>query len=270
MQLVELQRILPELERAGYALFAVSYDPVAVLAEFADRHSIVFPMLADEGSRVIDEVGVLDRDLAAHHEAMGTATRDDQQGVAYPVTFAIGSDGRVEGKTVEENYRLRDNGRRLVERLTGVSTPVAGVERETRRGVLHAQLQLDGSTYFTYQRQDLHVGLTVAPDWHVYGPVVPAGYTPLRVAIASKPSGVQAGNVDWPETTSLVIAGLEERFEVYRSRVDLVVPLDMIVRRGTGDLLLDVRIDFQACNEIKCLPPSTLIMSMAVPEAPVP
>src|SRR4029450_5368833 len=39
-QVVQLQQVLPRLEAARVALFAVSYDPVAMLRAFADKQAI--------------------------------------------------------------------------------------------------------------------------------------------------------------------------------------------------------------------------------------
>ena len=64
-QLVQLQRDLPVLKKAGLGLAAISYDSPAVLADFATRQDITFPLLSDQDSRVIGEFGVLDRDTLA-------------------------------------------------------------------------------------------------------------------------------------------------------------------------------------------------------------
>ena len=61
---MELQQRAPEIEQAGTALFAISYDSVDVLAGFAREHGISFPLLSDEGSRVIRELGLYNEHLA--------------------------------------------------------------------------------------------------------------------------------------------------------------------------------------------------------------
>ncbi len=42
-----LQQVLPTLERNGIALFAISYDSVTILAAFAAKHGIGYPLLSD-------------------------------------------------------------------------------------------------------------------------------------------------------------------------------------------------------------------------------
>lgn len=65
-------------------------------------------MLADEGSRVITELGLLDRDLAEHHARFGVPTQDHQYGVAYPAIFVLDESGRLVDKRIRENYRARE------------------------------------------------------------------------------------------------------------------------------------------------------------------
>ena len=55
---MELQRSLPDFERAHIALFAISYDTVDVLAGFAAQHGIAYPLLADAGSKAIRALGL--------------------------------------------------------------------------------------------------------------------------------------------------------------------------------------------------------------------
>ena len=50
---MELQRTLPDFARDGIVVFAIGYDPVAVLTKFAETHGIHYPLLSDEGSHAI-------------------------------------------------------------------------------------------------------------------------------------------------------------------------------------------------------------------------
>jgi peroxiredoxin len=45
--------VLPALAANDVALFAVSYDAVAILSAFAETHGIGFSLLSDEGSVVM-------------------------------------------------------------------------------------------------------------------------------------------------------------------------------------------------------------------------
>ncbi len=56
---MELQDRLEELESSGIGIAAISYDSQEVLAAFAERRGITFPLLSDDGSSVITEFGIL-------------------------------------------------------------------------------------------------------------------------------------------------------------------------------------------------------------------
>lgn len=251
----------------------ITYDAQTHLRTFAEQHRIDYPLLSDDGSRVIRELGILDEDLEAHHARFGVPTRADQHGVAYPMTFVLDEHGRVERKIVEEQYRTRYAGRWLLEELTGISAGANAPSAEAptaSAGIVSARASLDSPTYFAYQRLGLHLELTIGPGWHIYGPVVPTGYTGLQIEAESDPPGVALRTPRWPETRPFRVEGLDEQFAVYEGTLDVSVPVDFIVNRGSGPVRLEIAVRFQACSERQCLPPTSLALTLTVPEAPVP
>jgi peroxiredoxin len=87
---------LKELEATGGQVVAISYDSTAVLNLFAAKHSITFPLLSDAGSKTIKAYGILNQ------EAQGRA-----QGIPYPGTFIVGTDGVIRAKFFLEGYKER-------------------------------------------------------------------------------------------------------------------------------------------------------------------
>jgi peroxiredoxin len=263
-----------ELARAGYAVFAITYDRQADLKAFADKNGIDYPILSDEGSPVIRDLGVLDHDLEAHHARFGVPTRPEQHGVAYPMTFVLDDTGRIERKIVEENYRSRYGGRWLLEELRRApavrDTPGTETSTGASQGIVSARAWLDSPSYFAYQRLGLHAELTVQPVWHVYGPEVPPGYSGLRIEVQSAPPGVHSGRPRWPEAKPFRVAGLDEEFSVYEGTVEITTPVDFVVNRGSGPVRLEISVGYQACSDRECLPPASLSLSLTVPEAPIP
>ncbi len=239
---------------------------------FAESHHIEYALLSDLGSRVIRELGILDEDLEAHHAVFGVPTRPEQLGVAYPMTFILDASGRVERKLVEENYRLRYGGDWLMQELLGKSEPAAALEARTTGplAIVSGRAWLDSLTYFPYQRLGLHLELSIEPSWHVYGPVVPPGYTGLGIAVRSAPEGVRAGAVEWPATSPFHIEGLAEEFSVYEGMIEVVAPLEFILPRNSGIAGVEIGVTFQTCNATECLPPNAIELVLAVPEAPAP
>ena len=263
-----------ELERAGYAVFAITYDRQVDLKAFADKQGIDYPILSDEGSRVIRELGILDEDLEVHHARFAVPTRPEQHGVAYPMTFVLDETGRIERKIVEENYRSRYGGRFLLGELTRApaarGTPGTETSTTASQAIVSARAWLDSPTYSAYQRLGLHVEVTIQPGWHVYGPEVPPGYTGLRVEVQSAPPGVRSGRPRWPDASPFRIAGLDEQFSVYEGTVEITDPVDFVVNRGSGPVRLEISLGFQVCSDTECLPPATVSLLVTVPEGPVP
>ena len=68
---MELQGRLDALKREGLGLVAVSCDPVPILADFATRRGITFPLLSDPGSAVIRQYGILNTTVAATNPTYG-------------------------------------------------------------------------------------------------------------------------------------------------------------------------------------------------------
>ena len=226
--------------------------------------------MSDEGSAVIRELGVLDQDLVEHHGIFQVPTRDDQQGVAYPMTFVLDASGRVERKIVEANYRLRLGGRLLFEQLTGAQPAGTGEPVAARAAATHLAIRswIDSPTYYAYQRLGLHIELTIAPGWHLYGPRVPAGYQPLEIAVRTTPSGGALAAIPWPPTTPFRVDGLAEEFAVYEGTVRLAIPIELVIPRGSGELRLELEIRSQACSATECLPPASTTTAITLPEAP--
>ncbi|QLC25155.1 peroxiredoxin family protein [Parasphingopyxis algicola] len=97
-QMVELRDIQDDLEQRGYVLATLSYDAPEILADFAAREEIEYPMLSDEGSVTIDAFDLRDPQYGEESFA---------NGVPRPAILVIGNDGTVRAKMVETDYRTR-------------------------------------------------------------------------------------------------------------------------------------------------------------------
>jgi peroxiredoxin len=97
-QLSGLNSIRPKLAEMGYTLVSVSYDKPDKLAVFARTKGIAYPMLSDQGSKLIDTMALRDPQYAAVPFA---------NGVPYATVLVIGKDGRVKAKNVSQDYKVR-------------------------------------------------------------------------------------------------------------------------------------------------------------------
>ncbi len=84
----------------GIRAWAVSYDSVEVLREFADDNGISYPLLADVDSAVIRQFGIFNTNVTQDHLWYG---------VPFPGTFMIDEDGRVFGKSFYADHAVRDS-----------------------------------------------------------------------------------------------------------------------------------------------------------------
>jgi peroxiredoxin len=92
---VQLQADLKKIEKDTQVI-AISYDSVEVLAKFADKHKITFPLLSDAGSKTISAYGLLNK------EAKGKT-----EGIPYPGTILLDKDGVIRAKLFLEGYKDR-------------------------------------------------------------------------------------------------------------------------------------------------------------------
>jgi peroxiredoxin len=267
VQLVELQNVLPTLADNGFALFAISYDAVAVLADFAQRNDIRYPLLSDEGSQVIRALGLLDEDLESHHAEFGGQVRDEQRGVTYPAVFILDEHGVVTQRRVQRNYRVRESGSSLLAQALGIE---ANAEpSEVLEGPLvRLSAHLDSPTYWRYQRLYVVVDFAIKPGGHVFAPGSSSDYTPLSVDVSA--SRAIVGRPNLPQSRVFELPGLEEQLPVYEGNVRLTVPLEFVMDRGEGmgDQTIDVRVRYQACDETTCYPPSEAVFMLTAHARP--
>ena len=94
--MVQLQKNLKEIEATGGQVVAISYDSEEILKRFAEKSAIVFPLLADPGSKTIDAYGIRNREAPARWN-----------GIPHPGTFIIDRAGVIRAKLFLESYRDR-------------------------------------------------------------------------------------------------------------------------------------------------------------------
>lgn len=249
----------------GVALFAISYDAVDILAAFAAEHDITYPLLSDEGSRVMRELGLINERVQDDHAVYGIKPNPRHVDLPYPGVFVLNGDGVITDKRFHDSYRERETGRGLVAQALGIlaepSAPAVmdGPEVATRAW-------LDSPTYVWFQRLTLTVELTIAPGFHVYGAPVSAGLTPLSVEIDAL-DGLEVGPARWPAPRSFELPGLGGHLSVHAGVVRGTVPLTFTAAPGTGDHLIGITVRYQACDDAACLMPSSVRLQLPVREA---
>jgi hypothetical protein len=248
---VELQGRLAEIRHAGLGLVAISYDPVAVLADFSARRGITFPLLADSGSETIKRYGLLN------------ATVDPKNplyGYPFPGTFIVDQRGVVTSRFFEEAYQDRNTVSSILVRLGQHVSAQA-----TRLAAAH----LTVTSYATdaVAAQGTHFSLvldvTPGPRVHVYAPGA-NDYRPVAMHVEPRP-GLVANAPQYPKSEDYFFKPLNEHVPVYQRPFRIVqnVTLDPS-REGTAalkdvtSLAIAGRFEYQACDDKICFAPQSV------------
>ena len=110
-QLVELQEALPKFQAAGIKLYAVSYDEADALAEFARHHGITYPLLSDEGSKVIRRYGIQNHFV--------TREQVPYHGIPFPGTYLVDEEGVVTAKFFRRSLAQRESAEAVIDSALG-------------------------------------------------------------------------------------------------------------------------------------------------------
>ncbi|MBI2939033.1 MAG: redoxin domain-containing protein [Chloroflexi bacterium] len=256
---MELQRSLPDYQRAGIVLFAVSYDPIEVLAAFAAKHGITYDLLADVGSHAIRALGLLNEHIAEQHAHYGVPMRDHVRGVPYPGSFALDQNGIVVGKWFEQSYRVRPTAVWLLEDGFGGESTLPRAVAEATTAEVRVSAWLSGRSYRPYQKLELNLEVDVPTGLHVYGQPVPDGYTPLTVAVESL-DGLEVGPLELPAPRPVHFAELGETLPVHKGTFR--GQLSVILLKNLGPVNLSVRVSYQACSDRSCYPPGEVTVAL--------
>jgi peroxiredoxin len=259
-QLVDLEGAQKAFEAKGINVAAVSYDSPAILADFARRRSITYPLLSDTHSKLIDAFGI------RNPEGAGI-----EAGIPYPGYYLIKPDGAIERRFFETTYVNRLTASNLYSNLFGnfpLPTPVK--ELDATPHVSISTLQSDSAvTPGSVLR--LAVVITPGPDTHIYAP----GAEKLQYHVASltiNPSELyEATGTSYPKSELLNFADLNESVPVYTGPTAFSTDVAAVVSRTTIPLFaknqaLPIKgvVSYQACTSKVCFPPVSIPVEWTV------
>ena len=260
---MELQGRVAELKREGLSLAGVSYDSVAVLADFSRRRGITFPLLSDPGSATIKRYGILNTTVPE--------TNQQSYGIPFPGTFMLNAQGVVTSRFFEQAYQERSTvgsimarlGNKVAVHATTVSSP-----------------QLEMTSFATDN--------TVAPGTqfspvldvrpargvHVYAPGV-TGYKPISLSVEAQPGLVTRG-AQYPPSEDYHFKPLNEHVQVYqrpfRIVQDVLVdasPQGQSALKEVTMLTIKGILNYQACDDKLCFTPQSMPLSWTVTLRPL-
>ncbi len=255
---MELQAQLPALAASGIVPFALSYDPVTVLAAFAAARGVTYPLLSDAGSRVIRALGILNTGVEPTHE---------HHGIPYPGTYFIGADGRVTDKVFHDTHRTRDAAVTTLREHFGLAIAAQGPQDRRETAALVAVAALDSATFVRGARIGLRVTIRTAPGVHLYGRPLPAGYIPTTLAVDA-PETLIVEPVAYPPPHPFRADWLDEVLPAYAGTVTLATAVIFAEQRE--DITLTATLHFQACTAAECFIPQRLTFALPVQFRPFP
>ena len=291
---MELQDRLEELQAQGLGVAAISFDSEAVLAEFSERRGITFPLLADEGSKVITDFGILNTVAYEALEVVGPGSRDPASldpafeediekyvtfgvstsigfhvGTPFPGTFMLDRTGRVTSRFFEEFYRERNTTANIMLKLGAGFAPIAAVEGSTA----HLKFTAYPSDPYVNPGSRFSVAVRVEPnpDIHVYAPGAETmGYRVVSLNLRPVPH-VRFEPVEFPESEIYYFEPLDERVPAYQRPFTLLQEVTVAATNEALEALsqldaltLSGTFDYQACNDELCFEPVSLPISFTL------
>jgi hypothetical protein len=237
------------------ALATISYDPTSVLAEFAHRRGITYPLLSDTGSATIKAYGILNTTVAPTNTA--------QYGIPFPGTLIVDRSRIVVSRTFEPTYQERDT-------ISSVMIRLGKNFGTTGRRIAAPHLTLTTSASDEVVAPGTHVSLVidVVPDKrvHIYAPGV-SGYRPIELNIEPQPALV-IRDVQFPRASDYYFKPLGEHVAVFDKPFRIVQDVALDASRDAEAMLRDktsieVRgtLEYQACDDKVCFTPQSVAVS---------
>ncbi len=258
---MQLQQNLDQFDRAGIAIFAISYDSVEAQAAFAKQYGITYSLLSDANHEAIEATGILNRLAAAEESperglaateqtilkvapfAPATVERrlgESMYGMPYPGSYLIGTDGRVIEKLFYRHYRTRPSVATVLRSGFGVDFEVRdNPAAEANADGVRIRATLGGESMTYMETSMLYIEVDLAQGLHLYGAPVPEGYVATTVTVTA-PDSVEIGAVRYPGTRPFEVVNLDETFHVFEGPVEISIPV-YYVREDFEHLLARAR-----------------------------
>ena len=249
---------MAELKRQGLSLAAVSYDPVAVLADFSKRRGITFPLLSDPGSATIKRYGILNTTVPE--------TNQQSYGIPFPGTFMLNTKGVVTSRFFEQAYQERSTVGSIMARL-GNKVDMEATTLSSPQ--LEVTSFATDSTVAPGTQFSLVLDLRPARGVHVYAPGV-TGYKPIALSVQSQP-GLLTRDAQYPSSEDYYFKPLNEHVQVYQRPFRIVqdVLIDPSLQaqaalKDVSSLTIKGVLNYQACDDKLCFTPQSVPLTWTV------
>ena len=252
---MELQEHLDEFAAAGVRVFAVSPEPVELIARFTERHGVTLPVLSDADSAVIRRYGILNT---------GVPEDNERYGMPFPGAYLTDGAGRITQKHFNTNHRVRETAETIIRGDLGAWFDLGGYPSVHSGATVRATL--GGHDLKPFQRVDLLVHIDLPEGQHAYGEPVPDGFVPVSVVVTG-PEELRIEAPLLPPTRMLFVEGVNETLPVFAGDLEIRVPLgyrSTEARPGDG-VPIAVEVRYQACDEQVCYLPALERIEIELP-----
>ncbi len=229
-----------------------------MLQRFAQAYGIEYPMLSDDGSKVIRAFGILNTNIPADHPML--------YGIPFPGDYLIAPDGTVRDKLFLPNYEHRPSASQIAMRH-GSGAGANSVEIKT--DVLNARISLSTDRCFPGQELGVTLDVRLEPGWHIYGEPLPKSYQSTLLQFEGPLVGELS--LQMPPAKSALLKALGETLPVYEDEIRAVgklairwsppIPAKFLEPLGPpiepGLHHIDGIFRFQACSDEVCEVPQT-------------
>ena len=251
-QLVELELSRALLEKSGVRVAAVSYDSQEILAAFAQKHSIGYPLLSDRNSETIRSFGILNENMAPHLRS---------HGVPHPVEYLVSPDGTVLKKYFVPNYMHRVAASAVaLDEFSAAADDAPTVTLKT--DAMTAIIGFPSKCAFSGQELGFFAKFVLDAGWHVYGAPLPAGYTATNLLFEDTHIAHQSFRL--PEAHSVTTLLLGETLPVYGGEFQGSGTVLLKHPLPEGVIVLKGCLELQQCSEAVCEPPLSIPFELSV------
>lgn len=280
MQLVQLQSDLQVLRNAGLGVAAISYDSQAVLADFAKRKSITYPLLSDHESTEIRAFHVADPqyrkgmqlDVDTEKVYNNTLGFVPVFGLSVPAVFVLSPDHHIKWRYVSDGPELRLTGAAILEES------ISGTADELRTPVPSRHVQVtataSNSTAGPGNRIVIALELKIPKGFHVYSPGVGSDYKGVSWTMDDTQC-FDTGDATYPKAEVKLMKSTNEKLSVYENtlRITREIIVRPVIRANEPSIFkrfcalcvdpsthitVSGVLKYQACDDTQCYPPQTV------------
>ena len=251
---MQLEASLDDFTAAGLGVVAISYDTVEILKSFSDRMGAFrYSLLADPNSEIIEAFGI-------RNPNPDPGSRTD--GMAFPGTYIVDTDGVVREKWFENSHRIRPTAQTILMKTSGAD------------GGRRTEVQLPQFDFIAYASQDeVRPGNTVTvvadivlPErMHLYAPG--SDYTAADLSIVETEHVLQ-GALELPEHEILYLEPINERVPVYYGTARLQREMTLSPAYRGETVAVEAVLSYQTCDDEICFPPADFQFTLEFDVAP--